>query len=161
MPVVLPAADGGAPPITYQVEPSPPAGLTFDASTRTLQGTPTEVTASVPYVFRATDVNGSFAELRFSIEVVSPVGTQREALPKSFALRGNYPNPVNEHTQIGFNLPWPATVRVDVLDMLGRRRLSVPAQDLAGGWDRSINISGLQLPSGLYIYRVHAAAPGI
>ncbi len=158
-PLVLPEATGGVPPPSYTLAPVLPSDLTFDATTRTISGTPTVVTAAVPYTFKATGANGSSDSLMFSIEVYSPTDAQRETLPVVFSLHGNYPNPFQQTTQIVFDLPWPADVTVDVLDVLGRRMLLIPSRDMAGGWGRSISLSGATLPAGLYLYRVHASTP--
>ncbi len=66
--LVLPAALGGADP-TYMLTPALPLGLTFDAATRTLGGTPMEATAPVEYAYVATDANGLAASDTFLIEV--------------------------------------------------------------------------------------------
>ncbi len=93
-----------------------------------------------------------------SISVHSPGDDERDGLPVAFALRGNYPNPFQRATQIVFDLPWRADVTVDVLDVLGRRMLSIPSQPISGGWERRIDLSGVTLPSGPYLYRVQASA---
>lgn len=54
VPFILPEAIGGVPPVAYDLTPALPAGLAFDAITRTVSETPTEVTASTPYTYRAT-----------------------------------------------------------------------------------------------------------
>ena len=53
------------------------------------------------------------------------VGAQ--TLPASFALRGNYPNPL------------PALVTVEVMDVTGRRVLTAPSVGLAAGWSTALN----------------------
>ncbi|MDX1546196.1 MAG: M12 family metallo-peptidase, partial [Rhodothermales bacterium] len=78
------------------------------------------------------------------------------ALPEAFALQGNYPNPFNPATQIRFDLPEDAAVSVQVVDLLGRRVLEVPAQALAAGAGRSVEIDGSALASGVYLYRLIA-----
>ena len=159
-PLILPAAAGGAPPLGYTLTPTLPGGLSFDASTRTISGTPTEVTAGlVSYTYKATDANGSADSLQLSIEVYSPVAAEHEALPESFVVRGNYPNPFHHSTRIVFDLPWPATVTVEVMDVTGRRVFAVPAASLAAGWGRRIELSGMALSSGLYLYRLIAMSP--
>ena len=51
----LPAATGGDGALTYAVSPDLPAGLTFDAATRLLSGTPTEAQPATPYTYTVTD----------------------------------------------------------------------------------------------------------
>ena len=156
--LVLPEASGGAPPVDYTLTPELPAGLTLDQATRTLSGTPTVVTPATPYTYNAADVNGSTDSLSFSIKVFSPTSAEHESLPEAFSLYGNYPNPFRHTTQLLIDLPWPARVTVEVMDVMGRRVLTAPSADLAAGWQRSIDLSVAALPSGLYLYRVHASS---
>ena len=158
-PLVLPEAAGGAAPVTYALTPALPTGLTFD-TTRTLTGTPTVVTdAPKQYTYSATGANGSRDSLLFAIEVFSPVAAEHESLPESFAVHGNYPNPFQESTRLVFDLPWPASVTVEVMDITGRRVFTVPAAGKAAGWKHTIPLSGRGMPSGLYLYRLTATSP--
>ena len=157
-PVVLPEA-AGVSPINYTLTPALPPGLAFDQANRTLSGLPTVVTPATPYTYKATDANGSSDSLSFSIEVYSPVSAERESLPEAFALRGNFPNPFRHTTQLLMDLPWPARVTVEVVDVIGRRILTTPSTDLPAGWQRSVDLTMAALPSGLYLYRVHASLP--
>ena len=76
---VLPEASGGDGELTYSVS-ALPAGLEFDAATRTLGGTPTESTdGMVEVTYTATDDNSVTATLTFTITVnpaprVAPAG---------------------------------------------------------------------------------------
>ncbi|MYF63089.1 MAG: T9SS type A sorting domain-containing protein [Rhodothermaceae bacterium] len=159
-PLVLPEAAGGVEPINYTLTPTMLAGLSFDASARTISGTPTEVTAApVPYTYTATDAYGSTDSLQFNIEVYSPVAIEDETVPESFAVHGNYPNPFRQSTRIVFDLPWPARVTVEVIDVTGRRVLAIPPEDLAAGWKQDIELRGGPLPSGFYLYRLMATSP--
>lgn len=159
-PVVLPEAAGGIEPIRYTLFPELPTSLTFDSATRTISGTPTAITpVPIPYTYKATDVNGSVDSLKFSIEVRIPVATEHQAMPESFTVRGNYPNPFREQTHIVFDLPRPARVIVEIMDLTGRRVLAVPPIDMAAGWDHEVTISGETLPSGIYLYRLRATSP--
>ena len=83
----------------------------------------------------------------------------RESLPEKFAVHSNYPNPFQETTQLTFDLPWQARVRVEVIDVTGRRVLSVPESDMTAGWSKNIELDGATLPAGLYLYRVIADSP--
>ena len=51
----LPEADGGDGDLTYTLSPALPAGLSFDAATRTLSGTPSEAAGSATYTYTVTD----------------------------------------------------------------------------------------------------------
>ena len=156
-PLVLPEAAGGAAPLVYVLIPALPTGLTFDATARILTGTPTVVTdAPKPYTYSATGANGSRDSLLFAMEVLA---AEHESLPESFVVHGNYPNPFRESTRLVFDLPWPASVTVEVMDITGRRVFTVPAAGKAAGWKHTISLSGRAMPSGLYLYRLTATSP--
>ncbi|MXX36736.1 MAG: T9SS type A sorting domain-containing protein [Gemmatimonadetes bacterium] len=80
---VLPEASGGAGALTYSVS-ALPAGLAFDAATRTLSGTPTAATDGATEVaYTATDDNSTTATRTFTITVnpaprVAPAGLTAE-----------------------------------------------------------------------------------
>ena len=71
-PGMLPGVTGGTPPFTYSLAPDLPVGLTFDAATRTISGTPLVVTPATEYSYIVTDGANARASLPFSIEVVLP-----------------------------------------------------------------------------------------
>ena len=68
-PLTLPAATGGDGALSYGLTPAPPPGLTLDAATRTLSGTPTEPQGARQYTWTATDADGDTASLTFAITV--------------------------------------------------------------------------------------------
>ena len=72
--VTLPAASGGDGALSYSLSPALPAGLTFDASTRVLSGTPTGTSASVEYTYTVSDADNNTAStdkdtIKFNIAV--------------------------------------------------------------------------------------------
>ena len=72
--LVLPAATSGNGPLTYTLTPDLPAGLSFDADTRTLSGTPTEGKGATTYTWKVKDADGDTVaadtdSLQFTIAV--------------------------------------------------------------------------------------------
>ena len=72
--LVLPEASGGSGEVSYRLTAASPdvlpTGLSFDAATRTLSGTPSEVSAAV-LVYEATDGSGVSLAQHFSFSVFS------------------------------------------------------------------------------------------
>ncbi len=71
-----------------------------------------------------------------------------EVLPGRTALLPNYPNPFNASTEIKYYLEEPATVSIDVIDILGRRVMASPESRQAAGyhaliWDASGQSTGV------------------
>ncbi|MXZ04298.1 MAG: DUF4397 domain-containing protein [Rhodothermaceae bacterium] len=77
-------------------------------------------------------------------------------IPTEFALHGNYPNPFNPSTRIEFDLPESAQVTLQVVDMLGRQVMTLPAQQIEAGANRTLELSATNLASGHYLYRIIA-----
>ena len=83
-------------------------------------------------------------------------GLSAIALPAEFAVRGNFPNPFNPTTTIHVDLPEAAEVTVEIVDVLGRRVLVLPARRVEAGARRAFAVDGSHLASGTYFYRVLA-----
>ena len=77
-------------------------------------------------------------------------------IPTEFTLHGNYPNPFNPSTRIQFDLPESAEVSVQVVDMLGRQVMALPARQVEAGANRTLELSATNLASGTYLYRIIA-----
>ena len=145
--LVLPAASGGTAPLTYRLSPALPAGLTFDAATRTIAGTP-RAAAETVYTYTVIDANGASASLSL------------QTLPTAFALADNFPNPFNPATTIKYALPQAADVELTVYNVLGQPVRTLVAEHQSAGryvveWDAT-NDSGHSLSSGMYFYRLQA-----
>ena len=76
-----------------------------------------------------------------------------DELPAELTLMGNYPNPFNPTTTIGFGLPTPADVRIDVYDMTGRQ-LSTLANGIYPSGYHTVQWDAIGLPTGIYVYRL-------
>ena len=81
----------------------------------------------------------------------------RPAPPTEFVLRGNYPNPFTGSTSISFDLPEPARVSLDVIDMLGRTVRKYPNRDYPAGRS-TLKVSGEGLAAGVYLYRLRTGS---
>ena len=66
--LTLPEATGGTGTLTYSLTPAAPAGLEFDATDRTITGTPTAA-ATTEFTYTVTDGNGTKTPLTFEITV--------------------------------------------------------------------------------------------
>ena len=77
-------------------------------------------------------------------------------IPTEFALHGNYPNPFNPSTRIEFDLPESAEVSLQIVDMLGRQVMTLPARQVEAGANRTLELSATNLASGPYLYRIIA-----
>ncbi len=69
-------------------------------------------------------------------------------------MHGNYPNPFNPTTTITFDLPETAEVSVGIVDLLGRTVMTLPAQRMEAGANRTMEVDASHLASGTYLYRV-------
>lgn len=157
-PVVFPEAVRGASPITYSLSPTLPAGLNFDSTTRTLDGTPTEVTPPISFTYTATGTDSMQVSQEFTIEIyASTTAEDPSALPEKFIVHSNYPNPFRYSTYLRFSLPWPAHVATEVFDVTGRQVYSDSPIYFPAGWNHEIELSDMTLPSGAYMYRLTAS----
>lgn len=87
-----------------------------------------------------------------------PVVTASEPLVPSvdrLVLEDNYPNPFHETTTLRFTIPAPATVRVEVFDLLGRVVLTQTVGPVVTG-RHAVPLDAAALSSGVYVYRVVA-----
>jgi hypothetical protein len=169
----LSATDSDGDPITYQAAYLPP-GATFTGGNR-FRWTPGEDQALSTYyvVFRALDNKGGVGNVVVKMttsdvcEIQCPhppncypasrQPVEDEGLPTVFALRQNSPNPFDETTQIGFDLPEASHVTLGIFDIQGRLVRQLADRPYQAGrwsatWDRR-DASGSRVPLGVYFYR--------
>lgn len=83
---------------------------------------------------------------------LGPVSIEDElAMPESFELKNNYPNPFNPSTTIEFSLPTSGLVELTVYDITGRAVESLQQGYLPAG-NHQYMFSGNGLASGAYFY---------
>ncbi len=88
--------------------------------------------------------------------VVTGLDPTTAEIPSSLLLKGNYPNPFNPVTNIVFDLPEAADVRLQVFDVLGRIVNSAEVGFLGAGRDNLMRFDGSRLASGTYFYVITA-----
>ncbi len=84
----------------------------------------------------------------------------KEAIPESYALPGNYPNPFNPTTTLRYDLPEQSHVQLVIYDILGREvRTLLDSREVAGFksviWDGTDD-TGISVSTGIYIYMLRA-----
>ena len=67
--LTLPQVTGGDGALTYTLSPALPRGLTFDATQRTITGTPEVMQTATEYTYTVTDEDGDDAALTFMLTV--------------------------------------------------------------------------------------------
>lgn len=129
----------------------------FEDFSAGLQNAPEVFELQMPdneHVIRAQNSTG-YARFRVSIRPGTPTSTPPETqLPEQFKLHQNYPNPFNPSTNIRFELPEAADIRLEVFDILGRRVATLlSGQELPAGTHTQVFDAG-HLSSGVYLYRL-------
>lgn len=79
-------------------------------------------------------------------------------LPREFDLRQNYPNPFNPSTNIEFDVPKKAHIKLTVFNVLGQEVNRLVNEDMAPGkksvtWNGDSQ-SGAKVSSGMYFYKL-------
>ena len=120
------------------------AAFTFDVA----DDAPIDEAGALRFEIRAAGVLVGEKVLRLQVEA-----------PKAVTLRGNYPNPFNPQTTIGFTLPSASDVRLVVYDALGREVARLVEGELGAGLHEA-RFDGGSLASGLYLYRLVASGGG-
>jgi hypothetical protein len=93
----------------------------------------------------------------FSTGTLVKVDELAEELPQVFALLQNYPNPFNPSTNIRYDVPKAANVKITIYDVLGREVAAlVNGMQTAGRHNANWNAAGVA--TGMYIYRMEANA---
>ena len=107
---------------------------------------------------KAKDRYCTFKESGFSTVascVVTETGQTVNIIPDKFYLNQNYPNPFNPVTSIKFGLKKDEFVEMKVFDITGKEIATlINSQYKAGNY--SIEFNGMNVASGIYIYRIIA-----
>ena len=107
--------------------------------------------------FPFRDPDSTIADIgAFYFDQTQATEEERTAV-RGYQLAQNYPNPFNSSTQIRFDLPVTAHVKLAIFDLLGREVAVLVNERLNAGTHIATFHAG-DLPSGMYLYRLQAAA---
>ncbi len=130
--VTLPAATGGNGTVSYALTPALPGGVSLDATTRKVSGTPTAAATATTYTWRASDsdsntANSDTAALTFMLTV----NKATLATPSNLGLKAN------TQSKTGFTVSWTA-----VTNATGYTATATPSGGTAVAGTVSIPSSG-------------------
>jgi hypothetical protein len=135
---------------------------TIDPGDTTLTFTPAEAfSGEAVFEYVISDGQGGLDTAEVHITVEEGMLVREEgAVPRSFALYQNHPNPFNPVTQIRVDLPKSCEVSFVIYDVLGREIVRLINGEQAAGqyrvrWDGRDRY-GRQVTSGVYFYRIEA-----
>lgn len=103
----------------------------------------------------AVDYEGAVA-LAKATPLVGVKDQRTEAVPKSFKLGQNFPNPFNPTTAISYQLPTNSYVTLKIYDMLGREVATLVNEQKKPG-TYTVNWNATRMASGVYFYRLEAS----
>jgi len=89
------------------------------------------------------------------VRVPETATSHERAVPHSYELVGNYPNPFNPSTVIRYALPVAGSVRLEVYNLLGERVALLVDEHQSAGFHEAV-FTDPGWASGVYIYRLTA-----
>ncbi|MDZ7724029.1 MAG: T9SS type A sorting domain-containing protein [candidate division KSB1 bacterium] len=121
-----------------------------------------------PCRYYLTDRRIEERDYYYKIKEVSITGTSsyygpvhvvgQQLIPSAYALSQNYPNPFNPSTRIAYQLPVECKVRIDVININGKRVRRLLDSKVAAGYHSAVwdgtDETGQNVHSGVYFIRL-------
>jgi glucose/arabinose dehydrogenase len=151
--VYTPTFSGTPPRLTLL---SGPAGMVVDTVSWNVRWTPAAGQQGAMGVSLAAGNGAGTTTQDWTVTVATTdAGEHSTALPASWSLLPNYPNPFNPSTRIAYSVARAGWVAVHVEDLLGRRVATLAGGHHSAGM-HSVEFRGTALPSGMYFCRLEA-----
>jgi len=90
-------------------------------------------------------------------DFVTSIDASKTGLPTTFALRDNYPNPFNPVTQINYELPESADVKLTIFNIKGQVVSTLVENNQTAGY-YTATFNAQDVSSGLYFYQIQAGS---
>ncbi len=155
----------------YRVSTSDEATIQVQASNYPLRFKLNVGDDSGNFIYVMKEMNGNKVVASHSllngetIEITNPQSTtfkltKETAVPRTFAVRQNFPNPFNPVTNIAYAIPQDVKVEIVVYNSLGQKVRQLLSKNQKAGyynveWDGTSD-TGKRVGSGIYYYRITA-----
>lgn len=111
----------------------------------------------VQYRLLQLDLDGLRNYSQPIVVMLNPNGTgDNVSVPAEFSLKQNYPNPFNPITKISFSVAKDGYTTLKIFNMLGEEVATLFNGNADAGKLYVVEFSGSNLPSGVYISRLHS-----
>jgi hypothetical protein len=97
------------------------------------------------------EVKQHFATMLFS----PATGVEEAAIPETYFLNDNYPNPFNPSTLFKYGIPEAGHVQVEIFDVLGRKVETLVDEEQDAGYHQ-VTFEGDNYSSGVYFFKLAA-----
>ena len=116
----------------------------------------TQTKSFLPWEFHIyTDTKLPVPDQDLLTAIDNPGNSNHQNIPTKFALEQNYPNPFNPTTNIRYQLPVTAEVKLEIYNLLGQKVATlIDKRQVAGLY--SISFDASKLSSGIYLSRLSA-----
>ena len=105
------------------------------------------------------DYSGNWSEYSDTIQF-STLSNDNANVAEQFMLNQNYPNPFNPITNIRYDLPEEAFVKIRVFDMSGNVVITLVNETMISGFKsvqwNATNNQGQPVSAGIYLYTIEA-----
>lgn len=85
--------------------------------------------------------------------IATGLDTQHNAIPATFILGANHPNPFSHTTTIPFTIAQPSHIQLYIFDLLGRRVATLIDESRAAG-RYAVGWEAASMPNGIYVYQL-------